>query len=170
MVDKEPETDASAVRPANKRGSARLAAVQALYQMELGNIDVADLIAEYKSFRLGKEIDGDMYRDADHDWFTSILKGVVEDQRSIDPWIHTALTEDWPLRRIDSTLRAILRAGSYELYRRKDVPARVVISEYLDVAKAFYEGDETRLVNGILDRIAHEHRPGEFKENNSESG
>ncbi len=167
MVEREPEGNEQDVRPANKRGSARLAAVQALYQMELGNIDLADLIAEYKSFRLGKELDGNQYRDADHDWFTSIVKGVVADQRMIDPWIHTALTEDWPLRRVDSTLRAILRAGAYELYRRKDVPARVVISEYLDVAKAFYDGDEPRLVNGILDRIAHENRPDEFEEKKS---
>ena len=76
--------------------------------------------------------------------------------------VHTALVEDWPLKRVDATLRAILRCGTYELLRRDDVPGRVIISEYIDVARAFFEDDEPRLVNGVLDRIAHETRPDEF--------
>ncbi|WP_282045729.1 transcription antitermination factor NusB [Roseibium album] len=158
----DPENPAKTVRPANKRGVARLAAVQALYQMDVGGASLANVVSEFTAFRLGKEIDGAQYRDADEQWFKQILAGVVEDQKFLDPFIHTALTEDWPLKRIDSLLRAILRSGSYELLRRKDVPAKVVISEYIDVAKAFFENDEPGLVNGVLDRLAHELRNAEF--------
>ncbi|QDG78200.1 transcription antitermination factor NusB [Labrenzia sp. PHM005] len=150
------------VRPANKRGVARLAAVQALYQMDIGGTPVTNVVSEYTAFRLGKEIDGEQYRDADEQWFKHIVAGVVQDQKFLDPYIHTALKEDWPLKRIDSLLRAILRSGSYELLRRKDVPAKVIISEYIDVAKAFFEDDEPGLVNGVLDRLAHELRSPEF--------
>ena len=151
------------VRPANKRGVARLAAVQALYQMDVGGAPLANVLNEFAAFRLGKEIDGAQYRDADEDWFRKTVSGVVEDQKFLDPFIHTTLTEDWPLKRIDSLLRAILRSGGYELLRRKDVPAKVIISEYIDVAKAFFEDDEPGLVNGVLDRLAHELRDGEFE-------
>ncbi|PVB63282.1 transcription antitermination factor NusB [Labrenzia sp. 011] len=159
----DPENPAAkTVRPANKRGVARLAAVQALYQMDVGGSPLTNVISEFTDFRLGKEIDGAQYRDADEQWFKQIVSGVVEDQKFLDPFIHTALTEDWPLKRIDSLLRAILRSGSYELLRRKDVPAKVIISEYIDVAKAFFEDDEPGLVNGVLDRLAHDLRNGEF--------
>lgn len=149
-------------RPANKRGVARLAAVQALYQMEVADARLMDVVAEYENFRLGRELDGEQYLDADAGWFRSVVSGVVEQQRRIDPLIHGALTPDWPLARIDTLLRAILRAAAFELVNRKDVPARVIISEYVDVAKAFYEEDEPGMVNGVLDRIAHDLRPGEF--------
>ncbi|WP_417681990.1 transcription antitermination factor NusB [Roseibium sp.] len=166
MTDKvdqpKPQSTAKTSRPANKRGAARLGAVQALYQMDVGEVSLADVISEFTTFRLGKELDGEQYREADEQWFTDIVKGVVEDQKFLDPFIHTALVEDWPLKRIDSLLRAILRCGSYELLRRKDVPARVIISEYIDVAKAFFEDDEPGLVNGVLDRLAHDLRKAEF--------
>ncbi|SHL71682.1 transcription antitermination factor NusB [Roseibium suaedae] len=149
-------------RPANKRGAARLGAVQALYQMDVGEVPLSTVISEFTAFRLGKELDGAQYRDADEQWFKDIVKGVVADQRLIDPFIHTALMEGWPLKRIDSLLRAILRSGAFELLRRRDVPARVIISEYIDVAKAFYEDDEPGLVNGVLDRLAHDLRNAEF--------
>ncbi len=150
------------VRPANKRGVARLGAVQALYQMDISGSPFSDVIAEYSAFRLGKEVDEVQYLDADEQWFRKIVTGVVEHQRKLDPYIHTALAEDWPLKRIDNLLRAILRAGAYELLDRKDVPVRVVLSEYIDVAKAFYEDEEPRLVNGVLDRLAHELRADEL--------
>lgn len=166
MTDKvekpKPNQNAKSVRPANKRGAARLGAVQALYQMDVGGASLEGVISEFTAFRLGKELDGELYREADEQWFSDIVKGVVEDQKFLDPFIHTALTEDWPLKRIDSLLRAILRCGSYELLRRKDVPARVIISEYIDVAKAFFEDDEPGLVNGVLDRLAHDLRNAEF--------
>ncbi|RWC18349.1 transcription antitermination protein NusB, partial [Mesorhizobium sp.] len=108
------------VRHANKRGAARLAAVQALYQMDVAGSGVIEITAEYEAFRLGKEVDGALYREADAQWFRAILTGVVENQKTIDPVIRQALTDDWPLSRLDSTLRAILRAGVYELMKRDD--------------------------------------------------
>lgn len=149
------------VRTANKRGAARLAAVQALYQMDLTDARLMDVVSEYENMRLGQEIDGDKYLDADAGWFRGVVAGVVEDQKKIDPMIHAALTPDWPLARIDTLLRATLRAGVFELLNRRDVPARVIISEYVDVAKAFYGEDEPRMVNGVLDRIARDLRPAE---------
>jgi transcription antitermination protein NusB len=141
-------------RPANKRGTARLAAVQALYQMDVTGSGLLETAAEYESFRLGKEVDGDLYREADAQWFRAILAGVVENQKAVDPVIGQSLTEDWPLSRLDSTLRAILRAGVYELMKRGDVPTAVILSEYVDIANAFYEEEEPKLVNAVLDRVA----------------
>jgi transcription antitermination protein NusB len=122
--------------------------------MDVAGSGLLEITAEYESFRLGKEVDGDLYREADPQWFRAILSGVVENQKVVDPVIRQALTEDWPLSRLDSTLRAILRAGVYELMKRKDVPVAVIVSEYVDIAKAFYEDDEPKLVNAVLDRVA----------------
>ncbi len=145
-------------RRANKRGAARLAAVQALYQMDVAGTGVMEITAEYEAYRLGQEVDGEQYLDADPQWFRAIISGVVKEQRQLDPLIRQRLPEDWPLSRIDSTLRAILRAGLWEIKNRKDVPIAVIISEYVDIAKAFFEGDEPRLVNAVLDRMAKELR------------
>ncbi|WP_407051673.1 transcription antitermination factor NusB [Methyloraptor flagellatus] len=150
------------VKPANKRGSARLAAVQALYQMEIGGAELGDVLAEFEAFRLGKEIDGLEFREADPAWFRDVVAGVVREQRAIDPLVHTTLEKDWPLKRIDVTLREILRAGTYELMKRKDVPARVIITEYVDVAKAFFVEDEPKIVNGVLDKLGHDLRGEDF--------
>lgn len=146
--------DAPSTRPANKRGAARLAAVQALYQMDVAGAGLLEITAEYEAFRLGKEVDGATYLEADAQWFRAILAGVVENQKTVDPIIRQALTEDWPLSRLDSTLRAILRAGVFELMKRADVPVAVIVSEYVDIAKAFYSEDEPKLVNAVLDRVA----------------
>jgi N utilization substance protein B len=141
-------------RQANKRGAARLAVVQALYQMDVAGSGVLEIAAEYEAFRLGKEVDGALYREADPHWFRIILSGVVENQKIVDPVIHQALTDDWPLSRLDSTLRAILRAAVYEIMKRSDVPVAVIVTEYVDIAKAFYSEDEPKLVNAVLDRVA----------------
>ncbi|NVK32831.1 MAG: transcription antitermination factor NusB [Rhodobacteraceae bacterium] len=170
MTGKVDQQQAAGPRPANKRGVARLAAVQALYQMDVAETPLSNVISEFTAFRLGQELDGEQYRDADEQWFKDIVKGVVADQKLIDPFIHTALTEDWPLKRIDSLLRAILRSGGFELLRRKDVPARVIISEYIDVTKAFYEDDEPGLVNGVLDRLAHDLRKAELDDKKVDAG
>lgn len=147
------------VKAANKRGVARLGAVQALYQMDMSGAGVLETAAEYETFRLGKELDGFQYRDADPAWFRAILSGVVAEQTRIDPVVRNALTEDWPLSRLDGTLRAVLRAGAWELLHRRDVPVPVIVTEYVDVAHAFFdEGDEPRMVNAVLDRIARQHR------------
>jgi N utilization substance protein B len=151
-------------RPANKRGAARFAAVQALYQMEIGGTELADVLAEFQVYRLGKEMDGLTFREADHHYFVDLVAGVVASQTKVDPAVHVALVEDWPLKRVDATLRAILRVGAFELMAKRDVPARVVISEFIDIAKAFFVEDEPKLVNGVLDRLAHQFRPEEFED------
>ncbi|PZO81459.1 MAG: transcription antitermination factor NusB [Mesorhizobium amorphae] len=148
------QTGTQVPRQANKRGAARLGAVQALYQMDLAGSGVLEIAAEYETFRLGKEVDGAQYREADAQWFRTIIAGVVAEQKAIDPVIRQSLTDDWPLSRLDATLRAILRAGVWELLKRQDVPVPVIVSEYVDIAKAFYVEDEPKLVNAVLDRVA----------------
>jgi len=153
---------AKTVRPANQRGAARLAAVQALYQMDLAGATLPDVLAEFEAHRLGKELDGEQYRNADAAFFRDLVGGVVTNQRQLDPAIDAALASGWPLARIDATLRAILRAGAFELAHRSDVPARVVISEYVDVANAFYEDEVPAMVNAVLDALARKVRAAEF--------
>lgn len=155
-----------AVKLANKRGAARLAAVQALYQMDLTSAKLMDVVAEFENFRLGKAVDPDsdtaIYREADPQWFRSVLSGVLGQQKTIDPIIQKTLPTDWPLNRVETLLRSILRAGVWELLAKKDVPAKVIINEYLDVTKAFFEEDEFKLVNSVLDRVARNHRDEEL--------
>ena len=148
----------NAPRQANKRGVARLAAVQALYQMDVAGTGVMETAIEYETYRLGKDIDGDQYLDADPQWFRVIISGVVGEQKQLDPMIRQRLPEEWPLSRLDATLRAILRAGLWELKNRLDVPVAVIVNEYVDIAKAFFEADEPRLVNAVLDALAKEVR------------
>ncbi|MDI7861023.1 transcription antitermination factor NusB [Rhizobiaceae bacterium n13] len=152
------ETPKPGVKTANQRGAARLAAVQALYQMDIGGTGVLEVVAEYEAHRLGQEIDGDTYLKADASWFRSIVAGVVREQRKLDPLIDSALQDSWALSRLDSTVRAILRAGSFELLERRDVPVAVIVTEYVEIANAFFEGDEPKLVNAVLDRIAKQVR------------
>ena len=151
----------SSVKPANKRGAARLAAVQAIYQMDIAGTRISEIVEEYEALRIGKEVDGDEYLSADLSWFRSLVSGVVKEQRELDPLIHQTLPDDWPLARIDTLLRAVLRCGAFELKNRQDVPSSVVINEYLEIAKAFFEQDEPRLVNAVLDGLARELRAGE---------
>jgi len=149
-------------RKANKRGAARLAAVQALYQMDLAGTGLNDIMAEFESYWLGGEVEGDQYRPAEAAFFRDIVGGVVREQASLDPQIDAALNRGWPLKRIEAILRAVLRAGAYELACRPDVPARVVMSEYVDVAHAFVDDDETGMVNAVLDQLARHFRKGEL--------
>lgn len=144
----------AAPRPANQRGAARLAAVQALYQMDVGRASLEDTLAQFNAFHLGREIEGEQYLPADADFFRQIVSGVAQHQLQVDPAVDRALDEGWPMGRVDATLRAILRAATFELLRRRDIPARVVIQEYLDVSRAFFEDDATGLVNAALDSIA----------------
>ncbi len=149
-------------RKANRRGAARLAAVQALYQMDIAGAGINDIFAEFESHWLGGEVEGEQYLPAEAAFFRDIVSGVVRDQEKLDPLIDDALSKGWPLKRVDAILRAVLRAGSYELERRKDVPGRVVVSEYVDVANAFVEAEETGMVNAVLDQIARRFRADEF--------
>lgn len=149
-------------RKANRRGAARLAAVQALYQMDIAGAGTNDIFAEFESHWLGGEVEGETYLPAEAAFFRDVVAGVVREQRKLDPLIDKALESGWPLKRIDAILRATLRAGAYELEHRRDVPARVVISEYVDVAHAFVDRDETGMVNAVLDQIARHFRPAVF--------
>jgi N utilization substance protein B len=139
---------------AEKRSAARLAAVQALYQMDVAGSGVADVLAEFESHWIGQEVEGVEYKPAEAAFFRDIVGGVVREQRDLDPQVDRALSEGWPLKRVDAILRAILRAGVYELSRRPDIPPRVTITEYVDVAHAFLDRDEAGMVNAVLDRLA----------------
>jgi N utilization substance protein B len=148
--------------PLAPRTAARVATVQALYQMDLASTDLNDLIAEFEAHRFGALAEDQTLAGADRDFFRSLVRGVVRRQREIDPMIDQQLAEGWRLNRIDAILRAILRAGAFELIERKDVPARVVITEYVNAAHAFLGEEEPRVVNGVLDKLARRLRPGEF--------
>ena len=154
-------------RKANKRGAARLAAVQALYQMDLAGTGLNEILAEFQSHWLGGDVEGAQYRPAETAFFSDIVHGVVREQTRLDPQIDAALARGWPLKRIEAVLRAVLRAGAYELACRNDVPARVVTSEYVDVAGAFVDEDETGMVNAVLDHLARQLRTGEFTSTSS---
>ena len=155
-----------AIRPqdkANRRGAARLAAVQALYQMEIAGTGLDEILAQFESHWIGREVEGEQYLPAEAAFFREVVSGVVRDQRSLDPLIDQVLAQGWPLARIEAILRAVLRAGAYELRHRTDIPARVVISEYVDVAHAFVERDETGMVNAVLDQLARRLRAAELE-------
>lgn len=154
--------DAKGARKANRRGAARLAAVQALYQMDVGGTGLNEIFAEFESHWIGREVEGEQYLPAEAAFFRDIVSGVVREQRVLDPRIDDALQKAWPLKRVEAVLRAALRAGAYELEHRRDVPARVVVSEYADVAAAFVERDETGMINAVLDQLARQIRSAEF--------
>ena len=149
-------------RKANRRGAARLSAVQALYQMDIAGAGLNDIFAEFESHWLGSEVEGEKYLPAEAAFFRDVVSGVVRDQAKLDPLVDDALAKGWPLKRIDAIIRAVMRAGAYELEHRKDVPARVVVTEYVDVANAFVDREETGMVNAVLDQIARQFRADEF--------
>jgi N utilization substance protein B len=140
------------------RSAARLAAVQALYQQEMEGTPIAPLLHEFHQHRLGATIDGVEYVDAEVDFFDDVVKGADARGAELDALIAGKLADGWSLGRLDKPMKAILRAGAYELIARADVPAASVISEYVDVAKAFYDARETGFVNGLLDAIAKDVR------------
>jgi transcription antitermination protein NusB len=150
-------------RKANRRGAARLAAVQALYQMDIAATPLNDILAEFEGHWIGREVEGNQYLPAEAAFFREVVGGVVREQRNLDPMIDAALARTWPLKRIEAILRAVLRAGAFELGHRRDVPARVVVSEYVDVANAFVEREETGMVNAVLDQLARQLRAAEFE-------
>lgn len=154
------------------RSAARMAAVQGLYQMDLAATRIEDVIHDLTRtpLREGEEAgapqpatDGQERPELDETFLAELLRGVVRLQREIDPLIDNQLATGWRLARVDSTLRAILRAGAFELQERTEVPARVVINEYIEIAHAFFAGDEPRVVNGVLDKLARRLRPSELE-------
>lgn len=150
------------------RSAARLATVQGLYQMDLASTSVDEVILsladspvlEVPEEQAGSEDVEPVTPDAT--FLAELLRGVVREQRQIDPMIDQQLASGWRLNRIDSTLRAILRAGVFELLERAEVPARVVINEYVEIARSFFDKDEPRVVNAVLDKLARRLRPDEF--------
>jgi N utilization substance protein B len=147
---------------ANRRGAARLAAVQALYQMDIAGKGLNDILAEFESHWIGREVEGEQYLPAEAAFFRDIVGGFAAEQRNLDPLIDQALAAGWPLKRVEAIVRAVLRAGAYELDQRADIPARVVVSEYVGVANAFVDREETGMVNAVLDTLARRFRAGEF--------
>ena len=146
------------------RHAARLAAVQALYQMDMAGTDLTNVIEEFTTYRFKQDQGEYGPQPPDAAFFAELVRGVVRRQREIDPVVDQQLAIGWRLVRVDSIIRASLRAAMFELIDRPDVPARVVINEYINVAKAFFDDDGPKVVNGVLDRLARRYRPEEFAE------
>jgi N utilization substance protein B len=156
--------DAMRSPPKQARSVARLAAVQALYQMEVSSAGAEAVIREFSEHRFDRDADPDPdghetpLAAADETFFADLVRGVVEHQKAVDAAVARKLASGWRLDRLDATARAILRAGAYELIHRRDVPTEVVIDEYVELAKSFFEGPEPGFVNGALDAVAQEAR------------
>ena len=140
------------------RSAARLASVQALYQMDMEDIGIARLLNEFHSHRLGQEIEDAQYADADPDFFDDVVSGVDARRAEIDKLVDSKLGEKWKMERLDKTMLQLLRCGTYELIARPDVPTATVIDEYLDVAHAFFDKKDAKFVNGLLDAVAKDVR------------
>lgn len=147
-----------------ERSAARLAIVQALYQMEVAGKGVNEIFAEFETHWIGREIEGVQYRPAELQFFRDVVMGVLDKQATIDRALDSALQGGWPLQRIEAVMRAILRAGAFELGFRRDIPVKVVITEYVDVAGAFFGATESGMINAVLDRLARQARPEQFAE------
>ncbi len=145
-----------------ERSAARLAAVQALYQMDIAASPLQNVLTEFERHWIGREIEGERYEEAEEKHFRNVVEGVVREQLTLDPLIDKTLNEGWPLKRVESVLRATLRAGAYELNHRRDIPVRAVVSEYVDVAAAFLDKDDVGMVNAVLDKLARVVRPKDF--------
>ncbi|NEX92078.1 transcription antitermination factor NusB [Caulobacter sp. 17J65-9] len=140
------------------RTVARLAAVQALYQMEMTGAGVEVVIREFSDHRFQGDLEGETLADADEAFFAELVRGVVSGQAKIDAAVTKRLASNWRLERIDATLRAVLRAGVWELAERKDVPTEVAIDEYVEIAKAFFDEAEAKFVNAALDGVSRDVR------------
>src|ERR1700683_5287530 len=141
------------MKRARRRSAARLAASQALYQMEIADKGLNDILAEFEAHWLGQEIEGDAYTPADLAFFRDVVSGVQRDQLRIDRALDETLADSWPLKPGEALMRVILRAALYELRNRPDVPARVAVTEYVDVAAAFFGPDESGMINAVLDAL-----------------
>jgi transcription antitermination protein NusB len=159
---------ASVAESGRRRTASRLAAVQALYQIEVTGTSPANVVGEFIRHRLGGDTEMENFAAVDEGLFAELVEGTAARREDIDRGISSALTPDWPLERLEIILRAILRAGVYELLARPQVPAPVIISEYLDIAHAFFAGKEPGLVNGVLDRLARTLRPEGFRDDRAD--
>lgn len=156
-------SDKPAPATGQRRLAARLAAVQALYQIAMTGVTAERVLKEFLDERLKEEVDGLSLAEADRKLFRRLLPGAAAIAEQSDDMLASALPEDWPLERLETLLRALLRAAVYELTEEVETPARVIITQYLDVAHAFYGGREPGFVNGVLDRLARDLRPAEFE-------
>jgi transcription antitermination protein NusB len=157
-VSAEPKSSA----PPSRRQAARLAAVQALYQWQEGQHGPAEIIEQFLKVRIGEAGEGGMRRDADRPLFKDVVEGTVSHKEELEQTVTGALAEDWTWARVDRLVRAILLAGAYELVHRKDVPPKVAINEYVEIAHAFYDQGEPNFVNSVLDRVARQSRSAEL--------
>ena len=146
----------------SRRQAARLAAVQALYQWQEGEHAPAEIIEQFLNVRTGEAGEGGMRRDADRPLFKDVVEGTVAHKDELEQTVSAALAEDWTWKRIDRLVRAILLAGAYELLHRRDVPPRVAINEYVEIAHAFYDQGEPSFINSVLDRVARQARSAEL--------
>jgi N utilization substance protein B len=148
--------------PPTARSAARLGAVQALSQMDIAGTDVGEVLAQFSSRSVGEDFAEGQCGEADYRFLKQIVDGVVREQLTLDPALEALLDKDWPLTRLDATVRAILRAAAFEIMFLAHVPALVTITEYVDVAHAFFGPEEPRFVNGVLDRLGRQKRSAEF--------
>ena len=144
------------------RSAARLGAVQALYQMDIATADLGETLAQFSSRVIGNDFDDGQCGEADFKHLREVVEGAVREQALIDPTVDKLLDKDWPLHRLDATLRAIIRAGAYEIMFKENVPAKVAINEYVNVASAFFDGEEQKFANAVLNNLARQRRPQEF--------
>ena len=142
--------------------AARLLAVQALYQRGVAGQSAAEVLREFLDHRVAEEVEGLKHAAVNRALLTELVEGVAREEGTLDDMLAAVLDEDWTIERLEILLHALLRAAAFELAERLEVPARVVISEYVDLANAFFDGRETAFVNGMLDRLAHVLRAEEF--------
>jgi N utilization substance protein B len=162
VVPPEPDVAAAKALASLERSSARLACVQALYQIEMSGQPVETVIAEFADHRMGREIDGEQYAEPDRRHFERTVRAAASQAEALDTMVAESLSQRWSLNRIGTVMRALMRAATCELATCPDVPARVVINEYVELARAFFSGDEPAFVNGALDSIARRVRQDEM--------
>lgn len=158
------EGDGKEGRPRNavRRSAARLAAVQTLYQLDMTGGDAEDVIIDNLSNQRGARLEGDDVADMDPRFYSDVARGTARWRDQLDALLNQDIADGWSMARLERILAALLRCAAYELKHRPDVPARVVINEYLEIARAFFDGEEPRLVNGVLDAVARRLRGGEM--------
>ena len=150
-------------KPPIAKSAARLGAVQALYQMDLAATDVGETLAQFSSRVKGDNFDDGQCGEADYKHLREVVEGTVREQALIDVTLDKQLDKDWPIHRVNAILRAVLRAGAFELMFKENVPAKVAINEYVNVASAFFDKEEPALANAVLNALARARRPQEFQ-------
>lgn len=150
-----------------QRSTARMHAVQAVYQLEINEVRLDDLIQEFQNHRLGHDLDGEPLASADRDFFADLVAGCHKRREELDKLVESGLSLDYAMDRLETLLRALLRVAGYEMLARIDVPARVIIDEYVDLSHAFFSGNEPSLVNAVLDRVGHKVRADEMTKRKS---